>query len=571
MKRSLLYRDSNSFYSAPPLESTLLIDTGGIDDPVPSINPVGRLPSTNISASVSSGTRTFQYNRFFWNRELFTFNYKNNAIGIAIAYYNYAAQSYCFAIMPIFLPRFAMSIIQSLSNNPTGDPAARVVLVKELIYYLNLGFTTGGTGNNYGTSPSSYPGTQQYYFTASPWLLASDAKGTILPGPVVNNPNFPIYQDGNSPPPLIWTYSGNNNQLCLQVNRPFFVNGPNGNYANDYIGFQIISLEEYMNDAPYYTLNAPPVIFYSRSISGPQSFYPAQSYGDNVGWCSQGAFTTGFAQSKNYTSFENSIDSNSSYSDIYTAAERLALYTATRFPVFTGISALPSSFIAFTNTFRLVTNASGNSGFLLSSFMTSLIPTRFLSISSNALTRNQKRPVSSNNPTLDAGTLAIQFITLDGLKTWTDDTISGLVESSSPGFGSQKSGSDDCSIVSLDPMQSLQVLDITIKDEWGNTIQNYNQNINDPTNIFNREIFGGWECGAAIVGQYAIAPWVVSYNPIPSSPESLLMNESWWASYWQGVYQNNPTNPAPNPCPSDFAPATPQSTTLVQFGRVLGY
>jgi len=56
MKRGASYHDDNAIYAAPAQESTLLVDTGGVEDP----NPIGRTPSTNISAAVSSGTRVFQ-------------------------------------------------------------------------------------------------------------------------------------------------------------------------------------------------------------------------------------------------------------------------------------------------------------------------------------------------------------------------------------------------------------------------------------------------------------------------------------------------------------------------------
>ena len=302
-------------------------------------------------------------------------------------------------------------------------------------------------------------------------------------------------------------------------------------------------------------------------------FFPEQSYGDGNGWCCQGAFATGFGQTKNYTSFENVENSISSYSDIYTSAERLALFQATRFPVKTVNSISQGDFLTnICARFKLVTNAPNSSTILLSSFITSMIPTRFISISSDALTRNQKRPISSNNPNLDPSTMAIQCITLDRLKTWTDDTLAGQTASAgSILFGSRKSGVDDCAIVSMDPMQSLQVLDLLLRDEWGNVIQNYNQNINLPS-VTNpvTQIFTRWDGGGVTPGEFQIAPWVAAFNPIPFSDQAILINESWWGSIWQ-VYKNNPNSNQPNPCPSDFAPGAPQSTTMAHFGRVLGY
>lgn len=571
MKRKQLERPgiysgegTDSFYSAPPLESTLLIDTGGVDDR----NPIGNTPSTNISAAVSSGTRTFQYNRYFWNRELFSFNYKNNAIGIAIAYFRADLQRYSFAILPIFLPRVAMTLLQSLSeNSPTEDPAARKLLLQELIYYLNLGFTTGGTGNNYNTNGL---GLTPYHLQIGPWVLASDARGSPLDisggTQIVNNPDFPIFQDGANAPPLFWDYSGNNSQLCLRVNSGYAFNG-------DIVGFQVITLEEYFCNSPEVSNTGR--FLSSAPFNGSENFWPVQSYNDGNGWCCQGAFATGFGQTKNYTSFENILESVSSYSDIYTSDERRQLFAATRFPVYTPNPISASNFLNdICKKFRLVTNGPNNPGILLSSFITSMIPARFVSISSDSLTRNQKRPLASNNPTLSVGTMAIQCITLDQIKTWSDDTVAG--QTSSAGsllFGSRKSGVDDCAIVSMDPMQSLQVLDLKITDEWGNVIQNYSGNVNDPASSSNTKIFNYWECGGVLPGQFVVAPWASFFNPIPTSPESIFMNESWWCSIYQ-VYGNNPpanTRGYANTAPLDFAPGMPQSSTVVHFGRVLGF
>ena len=565
MKRKASYHDEHSIYAAPALESTLLIDTGGVEDP----NPIGNTPSTEISAAVSSGTRTFQYNRYFWNRELFSFNYKNNAVGVAIAYYSATLGTYSFAIYPIFLPRVAMTLLQSLSSSsPTEDPAARKLLLDQLIYYLNLGFTTGGTGNNYNIDGSGF---DQYHFRVSPWVLASDARGSPNPT-IVANQTFPVFQDGVLPAtsPLIWCYSGNNSQLCLRVNTAFFAGRP---HHSDLIGFQIVTLEDYFCNSPLVSTGAYSFVASNTFDSG-VNFFPAQSYGDGTGWCCQGAFATGFGQTKNYTSFENVNASISSYTDIYTSAERLALFQATRFPVLTPNFITPLNFLAnVCAPFKLVTNAPNSSGILLSSFITSMIPTRFVSISSDALTRNQKRPVSSNNPNLDPSTMAIQCITLDRLKTWTDDTLAGQTASAgSILFGSRKSGVDDCAVVSMDPMQSLQVLDLVLRDEWGNVIQNYNQqSINSPSGADPQsQVFTRWDGGGNIPGEFLIADWAAAFNPTGSSPESLLMNESWWGSVWQ-VYKNNPQSSLPNDCPSDFAPGMPQSTTMAHFGRVLGY
>jgi len=560
-----MYDESKSVYAAPPLESTLLIEKGGLDD----TNPIGSLPSAALSAAVSSGTRTFQYNRYFWDKEWFTYNYTNNAIGIAIAYYRAETSSYSFCIYPIFLPRIAMTLIQSITNTPTDDFDNRSLLMRELVYYLNIGFTSYTVGDNYGYIPNG-PG-----FKIAPWVTAQDAKGSPLSplggGLIVDNPDFPIFQDGPVlDAPLLWTYSGNNGQLSLQINTK---NTPI-NRIHDRIGFQIITLENYMADSPFVSDPTSPSGFTPSNIyyNGFNN-YPAASYGDGKGWCCEGAFATGFGQTSSYSSFENQQESISTYSDVYTSAERSNLWNATRFPMFTPNVTTLALFMNLCKTHKLVTNLGiGGSGILQSRFITSMLPYRFFSIESDALTRNQKRPISSNNPFLSVpGTMAIQFLTLDALRVWNDNTVAG--QTSSAGsilIGSRKSGVDDCSIVALDPMQSLQTLDLTLRDEWGNVLQNYTQ-MQELSSVDVASIMNPMELFGVNLSSFTPAPWTLSYDFLgfPNN-QSILINQSWWSSAFQ-FYGFNPLSQQASKARTGFAPDAPRSTTLAHFGRVLGY
>lgn len=575
-KRKMNDEEGDSIYTNPALESTLLIETGGVED----INSIGQLPSSNLSAALSSGTRVFQYNRYFWNKETFTFNYQNNAVGVAIAYYRKQTDSTYFAILPIFLPRICMSALQSMSSStPTSSPEMREFLLRELVYYLNIGFTSLGVGNTYG--PIGMQAGFGVFYRFAPWVTASDAKGSpfdpVGGNLIVDNPFFPIFQDGvNSIPPLIWTYSGNNGQLCLRAN-PLF---PRFN-TGDAIGFNIHILEDYMADAPFVSDPGifdfkPSVSYYQNVVPGQANIniFPAASYGDGNGWCCKGVFTTGFGQSTNFSPIYSSKAVTSGYSDIYTVDQRVALWKATRFPCRN--SAAPTyvgfnNFLKLCQTHQLIQNVAGGSGILLSKFITGLIPFRFFSIESDSLTRNQKRPTVSNNPSLSSNTMAIQFMTLDNLKTWTDNTLGGQGGGVSIVAGSRKSGADDCAVVCLDPMQSLQVLDLTLRDEWGNILQNYHQLQASP-------LVGDALVMGALDGFYMtpesltnIPPWCLAYDPIGApNKESVLINENWWQSVFQ-FFANNPKNPRPNPIASDFSPSHPRSTTMSHFGRVVGY
>lgn len=561
-----MYNDSQSIYAAPALESTLLLEAGGLDDKF----QIGELPSTNLSAAVSAGTRTFQYNRYFWNKELFTFNYTNNAVGVAIAYYSASKGTYYFAILPIFLPRVAMTLAQSITSSVTDEPDNRTALMREMVYYLNMGFTSLGVGNNYGVQqlgPSN--------FRIAPWVTAQDAKGSPYSphtgDMIVNNPYFPIFQDGATAPPLVWDYLPNSYQLMLRVNPDFFTE----DYANDKIGFQIISLESYMADSP---LVSDPS--FAGGFQSPLTYYaglnnaPESSYGAPRGWCSQGAFATGFGQTQYYETGpgNQTEDPGFTYSDVYTSAERRALWAATLFPRLDTNSRTYLQFSNLCQQFKLVSNAGNGTGYLISNFITSLLPARFFTIESDALTRNQKRPVVSNNPNVPPGCMAIQLLTLDTLRTWEDNTVAGLTSSAgSILFGSRKSGVDDCSIVALDPMQSLQTLDLILRDEWGNILKNYME-LNDMTTAEEAAIMGYDELFFISPGLWIPAAWVLALQPPPgySNREGILINESWWSSVYQ-FYSFNPVSTTRTTTPSNFIPSAPRSITLSHFGRVLGY
>lgn len=83
-----------------------------------------------------------------------------------------------------------MTLLQSITSSPTDDFGDRSTLLKELVYYLNIGFTTYGVGNNYGYQ------TYGDAFRMAPWVTAYDAKGSpyspLDVGRIDDNPDFPL-------------------------------------------------------------------------------------------------------------------------------------------------------------------------------------------------------------------------------------------------------------------------------------------------------------------------------------------------------------------------------------------
>src|SRR3954470_9546543 len=102
-----------SIYGAPHLESTMLIDTGGIKS---GDGCIGSLPDIPVNASMSSGTRLFQYNRFFWNRDLFTFDFNSCGIIISLSWYDGPNEIAYTMFYNVFLPQTALTTYQSLNS-----------------------------------------------------------------------------------------------------------------------------------------------------------------------------------------------------------------------------------------------------------------------------------------------------------------------------------------------------------------------------------------------------------------------------------------------------------------------
>lgn len=553
-----IYENATSAYTAPALESTLLIDTGGLDDP----NPIGNTPSIPVSAAVSSGARALQYNRYYYNNDVYSFNYNNGSIGIVIAYYNAKDSVLSSVIYMITLPRVAMTLLSSLdSSSPTSNPNQRLLLLKELVYYLNMGWTSYGLQNT-----QDFP--QTIPFKIGPLVYGFEYKG-FLPDPSVpvggktlNNEYMPIFSD-SSEPPLLWSILSSNGQLALVRNPNFFVEDK----KNDLIAYQIVSPQSYFGQALQVVKNG---VASPTSTTIPGGYFINTALNSDKGWCGQGAFATGFAQRKTYAS---DAREPYSYNDIYTNDERFSLFSNLHFPVFESITVSTTEFFEYCSTFKLITG-----GFLISNFITSMIPSRFYTIESAALTRNQKRPPCSNNPNIIGDTVAVIFLTLDKLRTWQDSTISGIGGSQKSSlFPSRKSGTDDTSIVYMDPMQSLQVLDLTMRDEWGNIIDNYSS-ISDKKNYIIESFIGQIPGEEYIYGfveglylspnSFPIPAWVSVYNPIldAGNTESILLNENWWTN-WATIFTLNSLKYANSNISADVT----RSSTYVHFARVLGY
>lgn len=619
-----VYAEEGCVFAGPNIESTLMIEAGqggrnvvkakGVQEN----DEIGDMGNVDISSSISTSVQKFMYNRFYWYDDLFTFNYKNGGVGIAIAYlYQKDSDStpyFSFAIYPVILPRIALSLFQSLSANEFNRDVF-ILLLKSLAYYLNIGFTALGCNTNvppypnykYGfeSNPSSIP-PHNYpdYFSSFPWITAQNQKGVSWNGDPAytknaNNPYFPIFQDEDQEPPLLWFVDECNLKLCLKINPDFprFISNEDG--IRDYIGFQLISLDVKYMDTPEIriggTLFEIPIWFYVNHglhpLPTPMS--TTSPFLDDAGWYRRGTFSLGtgsFFDEKNAGFFADVYG--------YDSSLRNELWRNTVFPGTTVPNVIidnPIQFRSFCYKFKLLNNYSSMASpqVLTTNFITSLLPTRYILVKSNVLSYTQQVPPLSNSPRISPDTLGVYFISLqpNTKRLWNDATISGsAISNQDPAFSStfRKSALSDTKIISLDLRRSIQTIDLTMEDEWGDLIQNFSKikNVLDPSseanatmkNTVDEGFYKYFEWFSTVPNQIPIPNWLKPLNPLlpisgaPAGYESIFINENWYTSVIQflGRFKSDAPSKYFNG-DDDFNPQMDTSSSVLHFARILGY
>jgi len=565
-----------AIYTSPNLECTMLLDTGGSLNTTDTIGKISTIP---INASMSSGAKMFQYNRFFWNNDLFSFNYANCAIFVAIAYYEGpASQKTSFVFYPIYLPRGVMTALQSIScsQEVTTSPAKRKQLIDDVLYYLNGAFTSFNFDVGAPiTTPA--PGIQWPPggpLSTGPSLYTSYLKG-YLPRPTANNSHFPIFQDAKEPP-LKFIYVSSNNQIALVKNPEFWKTLSNYPPAAS-IAFQLVSPESYFASGT----NNPNSLIANHNGGAPApappplvdvfvpSVFSNVSASSDKGWCAQGPYGLGFSMGR------NSSNPNL-FSDVYESYdERLALFNQTNWPGDSNLNFTSSgAFLDWAKANKLSTD------FVLAPRICSLLPSRFITCKSEALTRTQKAMVLSNNPSIGSNTtLCLTYLDLDNLKTKIDFTTrKGTARLADP-------------VMHLNPSFSILSLDMVLQDEWGNYVQNFrspsgfNPNF-DPSPI-SPAVYGTGSGnflslleGEVAFGNniYTIPAWLAALNPNTASgnteplisPFSTYLSQSFYGLFKRNVPYAPPPNGKKMVIPPEFTPSMPYSGNIIHFGRVMG-
>lgn len=595
--------DDDALYVAPALESTMLIDSG---NGVTQNDCIGKVDTIAINASLSSGASLFQYNRFYWNKDLFTNNYSNCAVFIAIAFYSGEVTTQLhFCFYPIYLPRSSYTTFQSLLNGTvTSDPATKALLVKDLLYYLNGAFT----GFNYDTYNPVWPVPAIVPPIAplqgGPTLYSSELKG-YLRTPCVNNPSFPIFQTTKEPP-LKFILCSSSQQIALIKNPTFWDDEELDLEKGASIAFQLVNPELIFVQG----LNNPNASFQMATgtvlpnnfidITFPSVYNNSAASGNTFaqkGWPSQGIYMSGFG--------EQMIDPNNlnQYCDVYgTYEKRVELFSKTRWPE----SVNPISLLT-TTAFEIWAKENLLSlDIIVANKVCSLLPSRFITIQSEVLTRDQKLMPLSNNPVIGkSNILGIEYLTLDTIRTKVDTTMAGQSSNASSVNASsllnrpattRVVGANDTPVIHFNPSYSIQSIDIYIIDEFGCFLQNYRSpsgyhleyhadflNMSQDFAKYSGNFFAmmdGEEAGIGVGGSngiFTIPPWLAALNPNTALGNTCPLIgpfSTYFVHPFYGIYANNHllgNNSVPSvSISSDFCPSIPQSANIIHFGRVLG-
>ena len=583
-----LEENAISIYGAPPLESTMMIDTGG---KASGATCIGNLSSIPVNASMSSGSRVFQYNRFFWNDDLFTFDYENCCVYLAIACADYGRGRgrgrSNLTFYPIYLPRGTMTMLQSLQSGVTFDPDVKKYMIDEVLYYLNGAFTDFGADSFTFAGPESLNVPPTSYLKGSPSIYSYNYKG-YMPSPVSHNTRFPIFSNDASPPPLQFIYQSSNGQIAL-VRNPAYWNNPVLS-ANRDIAFQYVQpLREFTNSdgnpTNDITLSNGTITPIHTSVNFPDVFTNTGNE-NNKGWTSRGAFSLGIAPVQ-------STDTPDTFTDVYqTNAARHLLFQQTTFPGKNDRAfASPADFDAFCTQWQL------QKFILTSRYICNLLPSRFITIESDILTRDQKLMPISNNPILSRPSLmGIQFLTLDALRTLKDNTLSGTLPSniSTGAIGGRTNGQNDTTVSHLNPFYSMQSIDFEIYDEFGSILENYRSAESNYNLVYagggggfgipqftGNGVFGVFETEYGFNGDqsatspyFPIPAWLLAQNPstIAGNVQPLLASFCTYNTQPLYMLYLNPSSPNPQfNVPVDFGPNMPISGNIIHFGRVLGF
>lgn len=447
-------------YTFRPSESTILIESGGKSANTFNNNFVGDNGQTEISGGLN-GTTCVQYDDFFWMNDFFTFNPRNCLVGIYVTcWWPYAPilaptqGAVTTTIIPIPIP-WRLFAFAGFVDGEDPQYASSVQegrtkiqrLREQLVYCLNLYF--GGF---------NWPGNM---FDYNMWCLSKDMFDQAQEGLVT----FPIFQLSKLPP-LRWVlYNGNT--LALIRSSPY---STSGDYPYVRFGFRLVSIQsEWLTQNNFFNRWAqrftPP---YNSGLlqNSPTPTTIYSMLGKQNGWMGYSPNVTGFGD------FDyNQSSQLGSYTDGLTDAERTNLFNLTIW-VNTAFGSLPIVNITdWLNNYVYATKS--NEYCFVAPRMCSLCPSKYYTIQSKTLTRNQKKNVVSNNSIVTSNTQTFGFIAYNGGNV----DKGNYCQNAFP-----KSGINVNPVVDINPMEQKNIIDLLVFDEQGSFIRNNNYVVQFPSN-----------------------------------------------------------------------------------------
>lgn len=218
----------------PPLESTILIESGGVSGTNASTF------SSDLSGNLG-GVRRLQYNNPMWKKDFFTTTYQNTVAALIVSIYQNGGYNTC--LFPITLPRQLLTSFSQENTSPDSDSEHFYYLQKSLAYALNLLLSKDG------------------------YVIAFNRFVSIG----LDETHIPLLQDGKLPP-ILFDVHPLTGQLYIKKN-PDYVSP----YSDYDIAFTIATLYEE---------------WFPSSI--PQGKF--KFTGTDNGWFGSGALVFGFGQ-----------------------------------------------------------------------------------------------------------------------------------------------------------------------------------------------------------------------------------------------------------------------------------
>ena len=415
-----IIRMAAAHYEKPPYETTFLADTGLSSD---FSNPyyLGERTILPISASLA-GCRQIQYNKFFWNDNLYTFKTSNNAVGLMIAYFNPVLSRTYMVVVPFFVPRLTICDTQDITVPMTYYSHQQ--LIRQFLFYLNLNFIS----------------------CANTALLAQDYLGTLSGS---GNPFFPLFSD-TSYCPFAFQLAPNGKQILFGPTDTAATAVGEGQFA-----YQFVPLEKYMFSAQTRILTTDPASGHILTSSTPNSssvVVANLNKPEKKGWVYGAPYVSGLGYYDVYEKNYDFIMGENGVED---------LFSMTSFPTTSpssGPNNLPetwSDFALFCSTYSL-----SYSGFISFSRICSFLPSRFYLTHSNTLSSKQQRPFVSNNSAIcQSDVIGIHLHSLEYQRSYTDETLSGGV-----------STRQDSATIRFDPFFTVSQIDLQVTDEQNKTI-----------------------------------------------------------------------------------------------------